>query len=266
MIVFSQIGEKVRMSVISDKKSERTDDNSIPSPVNRDYEAESLARSKRRIYELVNCNYWTSFVTFTLRDDIASHNDDWVVQYVSRALTDFHRLYPFVRFMLVLERHESGHLHFHGFSNVPLDKRFGIRYRGNYKAKNGRWYSRYVCDFFLKRLGGNVFSPIKCNKSTLYRYCVKYMTKSLSSDLPRRYMASRGLHGKIRLPIRTYFSDRFYELFCKYSYKVFESNYCWVYEMDKYVFDQIYRVKWRRSQCLPKKPASYACQMTMDML
>lgn len=265
MITFKRYGDKVRMSVVSDKS-----DNSFKCSVlgsnfdcERDYRTESINRSKRVINELVRCNGFKSFFTQTLRGDIGSLPDNVVLGYIRRALRDYKRIRPDFRYLLVLERHESGQIHLHGFTNLCVYHNKDLEYRGNYKSKNGRWYSRYVCEFFLNRLGANSFSPIKCGIPALIHYCVKYIMKQDFDDLPCRYLVSRGLsHSEcIDLPFNISVFSSLYRRFCEYSYRIFENDFVWVYEMDYYIFEQIINAFIRKKKCLfPIKPAQYALQ------
>lgn len=144
----------------------------------------SVSRLKSRVQELILCNNWNCFVTFTL--DKSKRNRDSIDAF--EALTR-HLKYirqtrcPELKFMLLLEQHKNGGYHGHALMYLPADfiaDEFIINQNGYFE-----WFD------VSSRFG---YMSIKPYDGTLRacNYVTKYVTKDL---IPGRVLrTSKGLN------------------------------------------------------------------------
>lgn len=146
----------------------------------------SLARAKSKVRELVLCNDWDYWCTFTLD---AKKQDRYTLDTFRKKfaifLQNYKRHHSKVDYVLVPERHKDGAWHLHGFIKgiSPSDLRTnenGFLEWAQYRAKFG----------FMS------MSPIK-SKEKASSYILKYMSKDLANSVQESgahlYYASRGL-------------------------------------------------------------------------
>lgn len=146
--------------------------------------ASSVSRLKSRVQELILCNNWNCFVTFTL--DKAKRNRDSIEPFedLTRHLKYIRQTRcPELRFMLLLEQHKNGGYHGHALMYLPADfiaDEFIINENGYFE-----WFD------ISSRFG---FMSIKPYDGTLKacNYVTKYVTKDL---IPGRVLrTSKGLN------------------------------------------------------------------------
>ena len=163
---------------------------------------ESLSRSRRTIRDLILCNQFDYFCTFTFNPDLvdrfnfsACKNKITVLfkNYKTRYSDDF-------RYILVPEFHRDGAIHFHGMVRgirpqdlVIPEKIWKRSSRGNLiKVKNTRKYVDWT--YYSSKLG--FFS---CSRIKDYEKCARYVSKYITKDLmglatdQRIFMASLDL-------------------------------------------------------------------------
>ena len=146
--------------------------------------ASSVSRLKSRVQELILCNDWNCFVTFTL--DKSKRNRDSIETFedLTRHLKYIRQTRcPELRYMLLLEQHKNGGYHGHALMYLPADfiaDEFIINDNGFFE-----WFD------ISSRFG---FMSIKPYDGTL-RAC-NYVTKYVTKDLvPGRVLrTSKGLN------------------------------------------------------------------------
>lgn len=146
--------------------------------------ASSVSRLKSRVQELILCNKWNCFVTFTLdklkrnRDSIDTFEDlTRHLKYIRQTRC------PELRYMLLLEQHKNGGYHGHALMYLPADfiaDEFIINDNGYFE-----WFD------ISSRFG---FMSIKPYDGTLRacNYVTKYVTKDLIHG--RVLRTSKGLN------------------------------------------------------------------------
>ena len=146
--------------------------------------ASSVSRLKSRVQELILCNNWNCFVTFTL--DKSKRNRDSIETFedLTRHLKYIRQTRcPELRYMLLLEQHKNGGYHGHALMYLPADfivDEFIINANGYFE-----WVD------ISSRFG---FMSIKPYDGTLRacNYVTKYVTKDL---IPGRVLrTSKGLN------------------------------------------------------------------------
>ena len=153
----------------------------------------NIIRARTRVRELVACNPWDYFATYTLDKRKQDRYDrDGFVRDFGRFIGNFNRDYSCkVGYVLVIERHKNGAFHGHGvLQGVPAGalttNRYGYLEWGRYS----------------QRFGFISLSPVRdCERCAAY--ITKYITKDMVSGGTgagrHLYTASRGLLGKTRL-------------------------------------------------------------------
>lgn len=146
--------------------------------------ASSVSRLKSRVQELILCNNWNCFVTFTL--DKSKRNRDSIDAFeaLTRHLKYIRQIRcPELKFMLLLEQHKNGGYHGHALMYLPADfiaDEFIINQNGYFE-----WFD------VSSRFG---YMSIKPYDGTLRacNYVTKYVTKDL---IPGRVLrTSKGLN------------------------------------------------------------------------
>lgn len=146
--------------------------------------ASSVSRLKSRVQELILCNNWNCFVTFTL--DKAKRNRDSIDSFESltRHLKYIRQTRcPELKFMLLLEQHKNGGYHGHALMYLPAD------FIADEFIVNDNGYFEWLD--ISSRFG---FMSIKPYDGTLQacNYVTKYVTKDL---IPGRVLrTSKGLN------------------------------------------------------------------------
>ena len=152
--------------------------------LNRGRSASSVSRLKSRIQDLILCNTWNCFVTFTLdgskRDRFSIDSFDALtrhLKYIRQTRC------PELRFMLLLERHTAGGYHGHALMYLP------DWFIGNEFSLNDNGYLQW--NDISYRFG---FMSIKPYDGSLRacNYVTKYVTKDLIGG--RVLRTSKGLN------------------------------------------------------------------------
>ena len=176
-----------------------------PIPMNPDSVKRSLNRTRTKIADLIACNDFEWFGTFTFghkwcpnpcpktKDECKRFDDDFVRKKLAQFLNHEQRDTGKFPYLIVPERHKSGALHFHGL----------------FKGYQGELKNSGVLDptgrqvYNMTRFNGigfSNFSRIENVKATA-NYCRKYITKTLAEEKNRRrYWHSKGL----KTPTMTY--------------------------------------------------------------
>lgn len=146
--------------------------------------ASSVSRLKSRVQELILCNQWNCFVTFTLDKSKRERNSLDSFDALTRHLKYIRQTRcPELRYMLLLEQHKNGGYHGHALMYLPADfiaDEFIINDNGYFE-----WLD------ISSRFG---FMSIKPYDGTLKacNYVTKYVTKDL---IPGRVLrTSKGLN------------------------------------------------------------------------
>lgn len=171
---------------------------------------ESLSRSKRNITDLILCNPFEYFCTFTFNaDKVDRYNYDTCQKKLRKFFNNFKSRYaPDFKYLIIPEFHKDGAIHFHGvcsgFSDGELkENSFGYLDWERYRKSFG---------FF------------NCSKIRNYNACAFYVSKYVTKDLVSVgkgravYMCSVGLNR----PKLIYDEDNIPVLFKP----EFENEYC----------------------------------------
>ena len=146
--------------------------------------ASSVSRLKSRVQELILCNKWNCFVTFTLDKSKRERNSLDSFDALTRHLKYIRQTRcSELRFMLLLEQHKNGGYHGHALMYLPAD------FIADEFIINGNGYFEWVD--ISSRFG---FMSIKPYDGTLRacNYVTKYVTKDL---IPGRVLrTSKGLN------------------------------------------------------------------------
>lgn len=166
--------------------------------------ASSVSRLKSRVQELILCNQWNCFVTFTLDKSKRERNSLYSFDALTRHLKYIRQTRcPELRFMLLLEQHKNGGFHGHALMYLPADfianefivnengyfewtdisSRFGFMsikpYDGTLKACN------YVTKYVTKDLiPGRV---LRTSKGLNKAYVIRNLSIGISSNIPNVY-------------------------------------------------------------------------------
>lgn len=180
--------------------------------------AESLSRTRNKIFELAMCNCWDYFFTGTLdknkydRYDLDKFHKDFTRMIVK--LNEKKGLH--IKFLIIPEQHKDGAWHFHGLL-------YGLPFNELSLFRDDLYnWSRYD-----KKFGFSSLSKVK-NKVAVNKYILKYITKDLSCSVSEvgahMYYRSRGLQEAFK------FKEGFAELG---DFKPsFENDYCSVIELE----------------------------------
>ena len=164
----------------------------------------SLSRTKMNIREICLCNDFEYFATWTINE---KNNDrfhlDKVVEYMKKLLKAYQRKFKDFKYIYIIEKHENGGYHFHGFvKGIPGEELFlytkedytfpkKLPYRLINSIEKGNII--YHIPFFDNKQGFNTFSKIK-SKYGASNYIMKYITKNpIRTSENQIYFCSRGL-------------------------------------------------------------------------
>lgn len=166
--------------------------------------AESICRTRSKIFELAYCNPWQWFFTGTLdpkrydRSDLEKYHKSltqWLRDYNKKHGTE-------IKFLLIPELHSDGQSwHMHGFfyglpeehlTRFKLGDRMGKALAE--KVKNGD--EVYNWQPYMKKFGFCDLEPIR-NAEAVSKYITKYISKNLATSVTElnahMYYHSRGL-------------------------------------------------------------------------
>ncbi len=165
---------------------------------------ESLSRSKRTIRDLILCNSFTHFCTFTFNPEkVDRYNFAACKKRITELFKNYKNRYaPDFRYILVPEFHKDGGIHFHGMvrgirpQDFTVPRKIFQRDRRTGKLRLVPNTKRYVdWAYYSKKLG--FFS---CSRVKHYEKCARYVSKYITKDLvnmalgQRVFMASTGLN------------------------------------------------------------------------
>ena len=185
-----------------------------------------LSRAKRMITDLILCNKFDYFCTFTFdAEKIDRYNYSLCQKKLRKFFDNFKQRYaPDFKYLIIPEFHKDGAVHFHGVCSGFPDGELSIpeyiykRVDGQYiPLKNYRNYldwARYHKSFGF----------FNCSKIRNYNACAFYVTKYVTKDLAdvgkgkAVYMASQGL----QRPALVYDEDNIPVIFTP----EFENEYC----------------------------------------
>lgn len=161
-----------------------------PDEVDDDYMTleRSVRRSRVQIRDLIFCNNFDYFCTFTFNPKkYDRYNFNNLKLVMTRWLNNQRRLNsPNLKYIVIPEFHKDGAIHFHALLknyNGPV-KETGKRTKGNYKIFN-------LPSF---RGGFTTASPIDENLDAISEYVSKYITKDMIKIFNKnRYFCSQGL-------------------------------------------------------------------------
>lgn len=163
--------------------------------VNTDKLANNLCRAKTTVRELVLCNPWDYWCTFTIspdkyeRKDLKTYFSDFAefLHNYNRRCTETEK----VRYLLVPEKHKDECWHMHGFIR-------GIRQKDLYTNRYGYLTWRQYEDKF-----GFISMSLVHDLERSSSYILKYMTKDSNKNVTARnahtYYASKGLKRAVEL-------------------------------------------------------------------
>lgn len=142
----------------------------------------SLSRTKNHIKELVLCNDFDYFMTWTID---SQNNDRFNLQksqeQMKKLMHRYKRKNKDFKFLFITEKHESGAFHFHGVVSGLLESDL-------YTNENG-----YLSSKLFDTLGFHSISKIK-DLNKVGNYITKYITKEcVRNEDNQIYFRSRGL-------------------------------------------------------------------------
>ncbi len=226
-------GTKKRFRVIGFKGYRPMPGGDRAEPSEHDFKLdESLCRSRRNIRDIILCNRFVYFCTFTFSDCKTDRSD---LDALSKALRQFFnnfkkRYAPDFKYIIVPERHKNGTWHFHGLiSGIPSsefvcpetitwrDPETNTLKRIRNTKGYLRWY-RYSVKF------GHFDVGVIKHYEACAAYVSKYITKDLISVMKgaHLYFSSKGLRrpslvfdeDNVPFPMKPQYSDEF----CKLSW------------------------------------------------
>lgn len=136
----------------------------------------SLSRTRREIKDIVDCNDFDKFATFTFDPKKHPRCNDY--EYAKNKIINWLRnqqaLHGSFRYLLVPERQKNGNLHFHALLGG---------YTGKYHATNmrGKGENQRQCYKIASWEASNGFADMEDigNKAAVARYIGKYITKEM---------------------------------------------------------------------------------------
>jgi hypothetical protein len=168
----------------------------------------SLRRTQKELQDLIECNPFEWFGTFTFDPKKIDRHDE---QAVKKAMTSFlnhaKRKSPNMTYILVPERHKDGAIHFHGLLG---------NFNGKMADSGSQWQKQPIFNVVDYKLGFTNFTKIR-DKAKTANYCRKYITKDMATtqSSKKRYWRSRNL----KQPLKTY-NETINEVFAKYADKI----------------------------------------------
>lgn len=194
--------------IFNQNTGEYTDPEKIKEQNKQKNNASSIRRTKTAISDLVQCNDFDYFATFTFN---AAKIDRYDVKKCSAALSvwfkNLQRIHGKFSYLVVPEYHKDGAIHFHA-----VLKGYTGKLERAYSPKTGkpifRGGRRPQFNSSSWKLGHSQFDPIG-DKDKTSSYIRKYITKDLVSDSngKKRYWHSDDL----KTPLITYNTASYYE-------------------------------------------------------
>lgn len=153
----------------------------------------SLRRTQKELSDLIDCNPFEWFGTFTFDPKkIDRHDSETVKKAMTKWLNNQRRHSPDMTYILVPERHKDGAIHFHALLG---------NFNGKMAESGSKWQGEPIFNVLSYKLGFTNFTKIR-NKSKTSNYCRKYITKDMAStdSGKRRYWRSKNL----KIPEKVY--------------------------------------------------------------
>lgn len=146
-----------------------------PNNENTEKLSNNIVRAKTKVKELVLCNEWDFWCTFTISPDKQNRYDlETFVKRFGNFIHDYNRRCDEadkVKYLLVPEQHKDGAWHMHGFIK-------GIRPKDLYRNKH-----KHLCwRQYEEKFGFISMEPLK-DKDRASSYVLKYLTKDLSRNV-----------------------------------------------------------------------------------
>lgn len=169
--------------------------------------AQSLSRTRRRIYEIAACNNWSWFFTGTLDAEKCDRND---LNGTFKKLAQFFRDYrktqngDKLRYLIVPEQHKNGGWHFHGLleglnenelHKFTTDEKLPLRILNTIKSGTDVFEWRE----YSRRFGYTTLTRVRDCRA-VSAYITKYITKDMvaahivQGKQGHLYYASQGLN------------------------------------------------------------------------
>ena len=166
--------------------------------------AESILRSKSKIFELAYCNPWDWFFTGTINPNKQNRTDlELFHKQLTQWLRNYNRIHSLnIKFLFVPEKHKDGKSwHIHGFIyGLPIEHLTQFQVGDKMgkgladKVLNGDIV--YNWKAYFNRFGFCDLEPIR-NHEAVSKYVTKYINKELASSVTElnahTYYHSRGL-------------------------------------------------------------------------
>lgn len=164
----------------------------------------NISRARSKVKELVLCNDWQYFSTFTIdKLKFDRYNLEAYHKSFSQWIRNYNRKYGCnIKYITIPEQHQDGAWHEHGFIlGIPfehlrlftLDEKLPYYIRN--KIKQGE--KIYNWDAYSNKFGFCDFEPIK-SLDAAANYIMKYITKDLSKSVKdinaHMYYSSKGLN------------------------------------------------------------------------
>lgn len=173
--------------------------------INGSFES-SILRTKTHIKEIVLCNDFEYFATWTINAELQDRFSlDKVVENMKKDLKAYQRKFKDFKYLYIIEKHENGAFHFHGFIKGIPESEFILYTKDDYDLEKGnklpyrlikqieKGEKIYHIKFFDERKGHNTFSKIKSKIGSSF-YILKYITKNpVRTSENQIYFRSRGL-------------------------------------------------------------------------
>lgn len=170
---------------------------------------ESLSRSRRIIQELILCNRFDLFCTFTFDKSKVRNREDYKA--IKKQLVKFFNNYrnrydADFRYLIVPELHKDGAVHFHGVitlpKNAPTDKGICCHLKVPYRSESGRLYMVPNTKGYMDWPAySDKFGFFSCSWIRDYTRCAIYVSKYMTKDLASWFnkgdkivMSSQGLN------------------------------------------------------------------------
>lgn len=166
--------------------------------------AESVMRSKTKIFELAYCNPWDFFFTGTINPNKQDRTDlELYHKQLTQWLRDYNKKYKLnIKFLFVPEKHRDGkswHIHglIYGLSLNHLTQfKIGDKMGKGLVEKVSNGDIVYNWNAYYNRFGFCDLEPIK-NQEAISKYITKYINKELQNSVTElnahTYYHSRGL-------------------------------------------------------------------------
>ena len=145
----------------------------------------SMRRTQKEIADLIDCNEFQYFGTFTFSPEkINRYDTELVENTMSKWLNNARRQSPNLTYMLFEEAHKDGAIHFHALIGS---------YEGVLADSGKKWHGNAIFNLTAFKYGFTNFTAIR-DKAKSANYCRKYITKALATKTnKRRYWASKNL-------------------------------------------------------------------------